>query len=119
MPKLQNELHSLGNIPIVVTDDSMDKPIVDFGKHHVLDATHTTLHLVDLPIYERTLTVTMWSGYDNMYSRAGSGYYAYRREGDLIGVYFFESVIGSRKEDFRACVPEELYTARLTMRRAG
>lgn len=119
MPKLQNELHSLGNIPIVVTDDSMDEPVIEFGKHHVLDATHTTLHLINLPIYERTLSVTMWSGYDNMYPRAGSGYYAYRREGDLVGIYFIESVAGTRKEDFRACESEELYTATIVMRRVG
>lgn len=119
MPKLQNELHSLGNIPIVVLSDSMDSPLIEFGKHHVLDATHTELHLVDLPIYKRVLTVTMWSGYDSMYSRAGSGYYAYRREGDLVGIYFIESVAGTRKEDFRSCESEELFGATITMRRAG
>ena len=103
----------------MVTDDSMDTPVIEFGKHHVLDAAHTTLHLITLPIYKRTLTVTMWSGYDNMYSRAGSGYYEYKREGNRVGIYFIESVKGTRKEDFRACEPEELYGATITMRRAG
>lgn len=119
MPKLSQELHSLGNIPIVVIGDSYDEPLIDLGEHHVLDATHTVFHLIDQPIYKRVLNVVMWSGYDNMYSRAGSGYYAYRREGDLLGVYFIEAVTGDREEDFRACEPESLYRATITMRRAG
>jgi len=119
MPKLQDELHSLGNIPIVVVGDSMDEPLIEFGNHHVLDSLSTILHLSSLPTYKRVLSVYMWSGYDNMYSRAGSGYYAYRREGDLVGVYFIESVHGDRKEDFRSCEPEVLYQATITMRRAG
>lgn len=119
MPKLEQELHSLGNIPIVVVNDSMDKPVIEFGQHHVLDSLYTTLHLVNLPIYERTLKVYMWSGYDNMYSRAGSGYYEYKRDGSRVGIYFITSVLGKRLEDFRACEPEELFEATITMRRAG